>query len=68
MTATAFLSLKQQVAKLSQKERVDLSAYLLRLRQEDSVWKKKTARKITEMQAGKQTGVAELREQLGHAK
>jgi len=67
MTATAFLDLKQRASKLSEKERQDLSAHLIRLGQERSGWKKETARRLNEMARGKKTSVAELRKQLGHA-
>jgi hypothetical protein len=66
MTATAFLDLKQRAARLSEKERRDLSAYLIRLGQERPAWKKETARRLNEMAKGKKTSVADLRKQLGH--
>jgi hypothetical protein len=66
MTATAFLDLKQRAARLSEKERQDLSAYLVRLGQERPAWKKETARRLNEMAKGKRTSVADLRKQLGH--
>lgn len=67
MTATAFLDLKQRASKLSERERQDLSAYLIRLGQERAGWKKETARRLDEMAKGKKTSTAELRKQLGHA-
>lgn len=67
MTATAFLDLKQRASKLSEKERRELSAYLLWLGQERPIWKKETARRLNEMARGKKTSVAALRKQLGHA-
>ena len=67
MTATAFLDLKQRASKLSERERQDLSAYLIRLGQERSAWKRETARRLNEMGKGKKTSVADLRKQLGHA-
>ena len=67
MTATAFLDLKQRASKLSERERQDLSAYLIRLGQERAGWKKETARRLSEMAKGKKTSVAALRKQLGHA-
>ncbi len=67
MTATAFLDLKQRASKLSERERQDLSAYLIRLGQDRAVWKKETARRLNEMAKGKKTSVADLRKQLGHA-
>jgi len=66
MTATAFLDLKQRAANLSEKERQDLSAYLIRLGQERSSWKKESARRLNDMAKGKKTTVAGLRKQLGH--
>jgi hypothetical protein len=67
MTATAFLDLKQRAAKLTEAERKNLSAYLIRLGQERAGWKKETARRLDEMAAGKKVSVADLRKQLGHA-
>lgn len=67
MTATAFLDLKQRAAKLSEKERRTLSAYLIRLGQERVGWKQETARRLNEMAAGKKVSIAALRKQLGHA-
>ena len=68
MTATAFLELKQRAAKLSERERRELSAYLIRLGQERADWKNETARRLNAMAAGKKLSVADLREQLGHAR
>lgn len=67
MTVTAFLDLKQRVAKLSEKERQSLSAYLIRLGQERAEWKQSTARRLDDMARGKKVSVAELRKQFGHA-
>src|SRR3954469_4256853 len=67
LTATASLDLKQRAPKLSEKERQDLSAYLIRLGQGRTGWKKETARRLNEMARGKKMSVAELRKQLGHA-
>ncbi len=66
MTATAFLELKQSASKLSEKERRNLSAYLIRLGQEKAEWKQETARRLKAMAAGKKVSVLELRKQLGH--
>jgi len=67
MTAAAFLDLKQRASTLSEKERQNLSAYLVRLGQERAGWKHETARRLNEMAKGKKTSVANLRKQLGHA-
>jgi hypothetical protein len=67
MTASAFLDLKQRAAKLTEAERKNLSAYLIRLGQERAGWKQETARRLNAMSAGKKVSVADLRKQLGHA-
>lgn len=67
MTATAFLELKQRVANLSEKDRQQLSAYLIRLGQERSAWKQETARRLDDMAKGRKISVATLRKQLGDA-
>ena len=67
MTATAFLELKERATKLSEKERRNLSAFLIRLGQERAGWKQETARRLSAMAAGKKVSVAELRKQLGRA-
>lgn len=67
MTATAFLDLKQRASKLSEKERQDLSAHLIRLGQDRAGWKKETARRLNEMARGNKTSVAELRKRFGRA-
>lgn len=67
MTATAFLDLKQRAAKLTEQERRQLSAYLIRLGQDRPAWKRETARRLDEMAKGKKVSVVALRRQLGHA-
>lgn len=67
MTATAFLELKQRTSKLTESERRNLSAYIIRLGQERAGWKDETARRLNAMAAGKKMSVADLRKQLGHA-
>lgn len=67
MTATAFLELKQRAAKLRERDRRNLSAYLIRLGQERAGWKQEASRRLSSMAAGKKVSVAELRKQLGHA-
>ncbi|HUG10961.1 MAG TPA: hypothetical protein VMM36_08100 [Opitutaceae bacterium] len=66
MTAAAFLELKQRAAKLPEKDRRNLSAYLIRLGQERAGWKLEASRRLNSMAAGKKLSVAELRKQLGH--
>ena len=68
MTATAFLELKQRATKLSEKERRNLSAFLIRLGQERAGWKLETARRLNAMAAGKNASVAELEELFAETK
>ena len=67
MIATALLDLKQRLARLSEAQRREVSAFLIRLGQETPTWKKDTAKRLDEMASGKQVSVAQLRKQLGHA-
>lgn len=53
MSATGLLQLKQQLSKLTEKERVEISAYLHRMKQETPAWQKEMSRRMTEMDAGK---------------
>ena len=68
MTGTTLLTLKQQLTKLSERERREVSVFLIRLGQENLQWKKETARRLKEMDAGKKTSVAELRKRLADGK
>ncbi len=66
MTATAFLELKQRASRLPEKKRRELSAFLIRLGQQRTDWKRETARRLDAMAAGRKITTAELRKQLGH--
>jgi hypothetical protein len=57
----SILELKQKVFRLSQRERQELQLYLLQLKRETPSWKRATAKRIREMQAGKFTTLEELR-------
>ena len=67
MTATVMLDLKQRLGKLSETDRRQVSAYLLRLRHESPAWKKEMSRRMREMDAGKKVRLADLARRLGHA-
>lgn len=54
------LKLKQQISRLSQRDRRELQVYLLRLKHATPAWKRTTAKKIREMKAGKFTTIEEL--------
>jgi len=66
MTATSFLELKQSLTKVTEAERRELSAFLIRRGQQRPAWKKDTARRLAAMANGDQVSVATLRKRLGH--
>jgi hypothetical protein len=47
------LQLKQQLSRLNPKEREEVTAFLLRLKQESPAWQKEMAQRMTEMDAGR---------------
>jgi len=67
MTATAALDLKQRLVKLSEPERREVSAFLLRIKRESPAWKKEMSRRMKEMDRGKKVRLTDLAKQLGHA-
>ncbi len=54
------LEIKQSLSRMSAREQKEIALYLLRLRRESPAWKRATARRIREMQAGKATSIEEL--------
>lgn len=56
----SILELKQQVSRLSQRERRELQAYLIRLKHDTPASKRATAKTIREMKKGKVTSLEEL--------
>jgi hypothetical protein len=67
MTATAALELKQRISKLSEVERREVSAFILRIKHESPAWKKETSRRMKEMDRGKKVRLTVLAKRLGHA-
>ncbi len=53
MSTIAMLQLKQQLSRISEKERQEITAFLHRLRQQSPVWQKEMTRRMAEMDAGK---------------
>ena len=53
MSATAMLQLKQQLSRLSDKQRQEIFAFLHHLKQETPAWQKEMARRMEEMDEGK---------------
>jgi hypothetical protein len=56
----SLLEIKQQVSRLSQRERGELQTYLIKLKHGTPGWKRATAKKIRDMQAGKFTTIEDL--------
>lgn len=53
MSTIAMLQLKQQLSKMSEKQRQEIAAFLHRLKQDSPAWKKEMSRRMAEMDAGK---------------
>jgi len=66
MSDSDLLTLKQQLTKLSEPERREVSAFIVRLGQESKEWKEETARRLDEMGAGKRTSLSDLKAQVDH--
>ncbi len=60
----SILQLKQAVSQLSKRERVELHAYLIRLRHSSPEWKRATAKRIRAMKAGKRISAEELESRI----
>jgi hypothetical protein len=58
------LRLKQEISRLSLRERRELNAYMIRLRHERPEWKKEISRRMREMDAGKKVSIADLERRL----
>jgi hypothetical protein len=54
------LQIKQSLSRLSAKEQREIQIYLHQLRRRTPAWKKATAKRISEVRAGKFTTVAQL--------
>ena len=67
MTATVALDLKQRISKLSEAERRDVSAFILRNKHESPAWKREISRRMKEMDRGKKIHLTDLARQLGPA-
>jgi hypothetical protein len=52
VTATSLLRLKQQISKLTARDRVEIAAYLHRLKQATPTWKNEMTRRLAEMDRG----------------
>jgi hypothetical protein len=62
MRTADLFTLKQHLTKLSEPERREVSAFIVRLGQESKEWKEETARRLDEMGAGKKTSLSDLKD------
>lgn len=58
------LQLKQEISRLSLRERRELNAYMIRLRHERPEWKKTISRRMRDMDAGKKISLEALERRL----
>ena len=59
------LEIKQELSRMSKRDRQELQAYLVRLKHETPEWKKATARRVAEMKKGRVVTAAELQARIG---
>lgn len=64
MSEITVVSIKQQLIQLSEQERRELSAFLIRLGQDTPEWRQEMSRRLSEMDEGKKVSSAELRKRL----
>lgn len=67
LTASVELDLKQRLARLSERDRRDMSAYLLKLKHQSKNGRQHISKLMKEMDAGRKTGLSKLATDLGHA-
>jgi hypothetical protein len=60
----SLLELKQEISRLSLRERRELNAYMIRLRHERPEWRKMISKRMREMDAGKKVSAEELERRL----
>jgi hypothetical protein len=58
------LQLKQEITRLSLRERRELNAYMIRLRHERPEWKKMISKRMREMDAGKKVSLEEVERRM----
>jgi hypothetical protein len=58
------LQLKQEISRLSLRERRELNAYMIRLRHERPEWKKMISRRMRDMDSGKKVSLQEVERRM----
>lgn len=66
MTASIELDLKQRLARLSERDRRAMSAYLLRLKHQSKSGRQEISKIMKDMDAGRKTSLSKLATDLGH--
>ena len=66
MTASVELDLKQRLARLSERDRRAMSAYLLRLKHQSKSGRQGISKLMKEMDSGRKTVLSKLAADLGH--
>lgn len=66
MTASIELDLKQRLARLSERDRRAMSAYLLRLKHQSKSGRQGISKIMKEMDGGRKTDLSKLATDLGH--
>jgi hypothetical protein len=66
MTVSVELDLKQRLARLPERDRRAMSAYLLRLKHQSKSGRQGISKLMKEMDFGKKTGLSKLAADLGH--
>lgn len=67
MTNSMELDLKQRLARLPERDRGKMSAYLLKLKHESKSGRRHLSKIMSEMDGGKKTSLSQLATELGHA-
>jgi hypothetical protein len=60
----SLLELKQEISRLTLRERREINAYMIRLRHERPEWRKMISKRMREMDAGKKVSLEELERRL----
>ena len=66
LPSMTLLQLKQEISRLSLRERRELNAYMIRLRHERPEWKKLVSRRMRDMDAGKKVSMEEVERRLAN--
>ena len=64
LTLMTLLQLKQEISRLSLRERRELNAYMIRLRHERPEWKKMVSRRMRDIDGGKKISLEEVERRM----